>query len=134
MSGKLSIAIVIIMTLVVFSFSRAEILRLKNGTVAQGTITSETKVSIKFRDAKTGKEEYIMRDQIANIVSEKAIDGPIDTAKLAMLSANDWRNLEDKSKQIAKPPQEAPKAKAGVGQTLKPRAGLIVSYLMPSGT
>lgn len=116
-----------------FSFSNAEIIRLKDGNIKYATIITETKVNIKIRDVKTGKEEYIDRNQIANIVSEKAIDGPIDTEKLAKLSANDWRNLEEKSKKISDAPQETPEAKPGFAQRFKPRAGIALSYIMPSG-
>lgn len=133
MNNKTIITIAIGALMLSFSFSRAEIIRLKNGTVVHGTITSETKINIKFCDAKTGKEEYFMGDQIANIVSDKAIDGPIDTAKLAKLSANNWRNLEDKSKKISDAPQEAPKEAPGFTSRYKPRAGIALSYCMPSG-
>ncbi len=133
MKRKFIIACIIIVAISSLSISRAEIIRLKNGVVKHGTIISETKANIKFRDAKTGIEEYIIRDQIANIVSDKAIDGPIDTAKLAKLSVNEWRNLEDKSKKINEAPQEFPKATQGFSQKYKPRAGVLISYYMPSG-
>lgn len=116
-----------------FTLSRAEIIRQKNGTVLVGTIVSETKAAIKLRDSKTGNEIFLARDQIANIVSEKAIDGPIDTAKLAKLSANEWRNLEEKSKKISEEPTKAPEATPGFAQKFKPRAGLVFAYHIPSG-
>ncbi|MBP7585525.1 MAG: hypothetical protein KBA61_15895 [Spirochaetes bacterium] len=118
--------------LLFISVSSGEVIRLKNGNVIQGAITQEAPNTIKLIDAATKKEITLKRADIATTVSEKAIDGPVNLVQLKALNNDGWRKLEEKSK-IATVPKPEPTTGKPFVEKFQPRAGLFVSYMMPSG-
>ena len=122
----------VVPVLLFISVSSGEVIRLKNGNVIQGAITQEAPNTIKLIDAATKKEIIVKRADIATTVSEKAIDGPVNLVQLKALNNDGWKKLEEKSK-IATAPKPEPTAGKPFAEKFLPRAGLFVSYMMPSG-
>ncbi len=132
MKTKLTAAFIISLTLFI-GISHGEVIRLKNGNLIRGKVILETKAVVRINDASTGKEVTLNRAEVENIVDDRALEGTVDLKALKKLKSEDWVKLEEKSKSIQSAKSQTEPTAPGFPEKFRPRLGVQVNYLMPSG-